>query len=98
MKILHLYAYAKCRCLHTNRHGISPSQVAGARIAMPLDSELWTSGIELLFVHGIYLKVFIETWNDEVNVLTIRLDGGVKWTGMDTATDVGSTESHCCSL
>lgn len=43
-----------------------------------MDSELWTCREELLFFHGTYFKVFIETCDDEVSVLTIRLDGRVK--------------------
>lgn len=61
--------------------GVSLDQVAGAEVAMTLDSELWTSWTKLLFLHAIYLKAFIETCDDEVSVLTTRPDGRV-----DTAT------------
>lgn len=63
------------------------------QVAMPLDSESWTSWTELLFLHGTYLKAFTETRDDDVSVLTIRLDGR-----MDMATQVGSSGSQYCSL
>lgn len=73
--------------------GVSLDQVAGHEVAMPLDSESWTSWTELLFLHGTYLKAFTETCDDDVSVLTIRLNGG-----MDTTTQAGSAESQYCSL
>lgn len=39
---------------------------------MPLDSESWTSWMELLFLHGTYLRAFTETRDDDVTVLTIK--------------------------
>lgn len=46
-----------------------------------------------------YLKVFIETCSEEVSMLTaIMLDGQVKQTEMNTATQIGSTEPQYCSL
>lgn len=46
-----------------------------------------------------YLKVFIETCNEKVSVLTaIMLDGQVKWTERKTASQIRSTEPQYCSL
>lgn len=45
-----------------------------------------------------YLKVFIETCNEKVRVLiAIMLDRQVKWTEMNTANQIGSTEPQNCS-
>lgn len=83
--------------IHTHVGG-SLDQVAGYEVAMPLDSESWTSWTEFSFLHGTQLKAFTETGDDDVSVLTIRLDGRVECTGMDTATEVGSTGSQYCNL
>lgn len=68
--------------IHTHVGG-SLDQVAGYEVAMPLDSESWTSWTEFSFLHGTQLKAFTETGDDDVKCVDHQAgwQGGMHWDG-----------------